>query len=657
MNTPKQRKRSIPFDANLNPVWSRAVPVFTEETSKDTVTKRLAKLFSCLKVVKKSSIAWRILYLLCFSLCFIEASYQVVTLLDIYFRYPLTVSVSVETKPNLTLPGITFCSSIGVRKSGLEKMDDFVAIQELSEKTSANKSASEKQTVLDYFYYSFLEKTPLDQLIVNSVNFSEFIVVKQTKCALDEVLQVKLLNNETSVQNLNKLTCKKQIEKEFIESFQGTQICWTLFHASKWSNLTRIKVPSGHTQSAVFLREASKQTRMSTNDETAEDSSSSEDETMHPLEIIRFVINFTQSESVKLDKPAVGTVSVHDPDEIRMGRLESHDLLPGRFYEIFLEETVSHLLEFPYESDCYPYLEKNQRFYDEVSEDTLPPHPVFAKPLSSSDCTYGCLGHETVKRCGCWSPELPFVNSLNYEQVDLEIINSSLTLCDWIKRGQKWKNQTLPEKTRAMIEFYTCFSSEDIVSKCEFRCKRECVKTRIKSSYQHRVWPSDERIKCATPKQAVILNEFRNCCSVVSVRMSSNEITKFTYSAKYEAVEFISYIGGIVSLWMGFTFIGIFDYFKAVVKFACKKKKLEVNTRKEREENDAEETEEPESYPWYMNYENRRSSRVGPLITVSAAPTRRNRLDDPWTNVNHVDLNTYRKTIIYDRNRAASSFS
>jgi hypothetical protein len=547
-------------------------------------------------------------------------------------------------------------------------------MQEMNTKIAeSNNSASERQKILDYFYYSYLDETPLDQMTINSINFREFIVVKETKCALDEVLQLNLLKNRISSAEdkvaANRMTCKRQIENEFIESFQGTQICWTLFHASRPGNLTRINAPSGFTQSAVFLRDLPENNKIIPNDETPEDSSSSEDETMQPLEIIRFMINFTQSESVKLDKPAVGSVSVHDPDEIRLGRLDSYDLVPGNFYEIFIEEQEAHLLPYPYDTDCYPYLELNQHYY-ENNDESLPPHPLFSKPLSSSDCKYGCLGLETVKRCGCWSPEIPFVNSLSYEPVDPLIINSSLTFCDWVKRGEKWIDKSLPEKTRAMIEFYYCFSSEDTVSKCASQCKRECIKSRIKSSYQSRLWPSDERIKYATMKQAVILKEYRNCCSIVSIRMSSNEISIFTYSAKYEAVEFISYIGGIVSLWMGFTFIGIFDCFKVAVQFLCRKKKqkevksTEQNHKfsaveKAMEDETNNEISSQPAAPWYMNFEKIRSSRVRPLITVSTAPTRRLSLvgnNDLLTKTNEEELQRYRQ-MIRNRHRVSSSFS
>ena len=614
-----ERKLSTPLDPTYNPVSKRRPTVhFADE---DSHSKRFRSVTAR---IKKPSFLWNILFITCVALCFIEAFYQVARLLDIYFRYPFTVSVSVESKPNLTLPGITFCSSIGVRKSGVEAMPGFsYAMQEMLNKIVQENNTKvtdpEKQKLLDYFYFSYLEKTPIDTLIVNGLNFSEFVVVKETKCALDEAAEVKSFKTDKTIKS-KRIRCKNEIDDDFIESFQGSFICWTLFHASKGNKLTSINVPSGYTQSPVFLRDIQENNKQVDEETFEANDDMKEDEALQPLEIIRFIINFTQNESVKLDKPSVGSVSVHDPDEIRLARLEAIPLQPGKFYEIFIEEEEAHLLPAPYNTDCYAYLKYNQESHLS-HRSLLPPHPFFSKPLSSSDCTYGCLGKESVKRCGCWPPEIPYVSSKSYHSETRTV--SNITFCDWIKRASKWKEKKLSEKTRAMVEFYECFSSDDVVEMCMKKCRKECIKSRFKTTTQSRVWPSNERIRYAKVKESQSLKEYRNCCSVVSIRMATNEITIYSYAAKYDFVEFISYIGGIVSLWLGFTFIGIFDYFKSVVMFIWNKRNQNETKRSNRFRRGSVPDEpslppvESSPIPWYIKVDSRRNSKVVPTSPAS----------------------------------------
>jgi len=234
----------------------------------------------------------------------------------------------------------------------------------------------------------------------------------------------------------------------------------------------------------------------------------------------------------------------------------------------------SLLLPLPYDTDCHPFRDLNLGSHGNSSDPkVLPPHPLFDKPLSTSDCIYGCLGSKTVKRCACWPPEIPYVRASLYRLLDQEL--DDISMCDWIKLGEIVANQTGQQgsiKDIGMTHFYKCFASPVVTKTCRRRCKRECVRKRIKASAQDSIWPAVERINYAPPDQAKKLKEYRKCCAIVSIRMASNEITTYTYAAKYELVEFVSYIGGIVSLWIGFTFIGIFDYLRSLVKFIVKKK-------------------------------------------------------------------------------------
>jgi len=381
-------------------------------------------------------------------------------------------------------------------------------------------------------------------------------------------------------------------------------MCWTIFHESKKCDLIDINVPSGFTQSAVYISKDPTRKVMGKVGRQG-----SEEQSMRPLEIIRFVVNFSQEESITLEEPADGTVSIHDRDQIRLGRLQSFELRAGRSYEIFMEESLSHLLEYPYPTSCYPYLKYNQ---DAHKKENPPPHPLLSKPLSSSDCFYGCLANETLHRCGCWPPEIPFLNGVNYEKGNPRpYVDANIKLCDWVKMASGVpKDANTTRRELGMVKFYNCFSrQEEIVKPCRSKCRQECIRSRIKASVQEKEWPSKERIKYASDEEKIILRMYRNCCSVVSLRMVTNEITDYSYSAKYDPIEFVSYIAGIVGLYLGFTFIAIFDYVKAVVEFFLERnrnKKTRVNSSQmtsRRPTRVSQSISQEEVIPWYMNFD------------------------------------------------------
>ena len=157
------------------------------------------------KIKEKPKLFWKIIFFISLAICFACALYQVIMILQIFFQYPHTVSVDIGYKENLTFPGITFCSSIGVRRSELKKMDGF------TEKFEAKENENKRQEVLDKYYQDYMEKTTINNLIHQGLNLTEFIVIGNTKCALDEVH-----HNATT----GRVTCREYFYKDYLETIQ-----------------------------------------------------------------------------------------------------------------------------------------------------------------------------------------------------------------------------------------------------------------------------------------------------------------------------------------------------------------------------------------------------------------------------------------------------
>ena len=274
---------------------------------------------------------------------------------------------------------------------------------------------------------------------------------------------------------------------------------------------------------------------------------------------------------------------------------------------------MSTLLPYPYDTNCFTYSATNKASHVDRNPAKLAPHPFFSKPLSQNDCVFGCLGRKTLETCNCWPPEIPYVSSEFYAEV---VKTDTIKLCDWIKKGDALnKSRSLKtgndSQANGIIVFNTCFSNSEMVSSCNRKCPRECNKSRIKARIQYWTWPSQERIQYAPKDDRIQLMKYQNCCAVISVRLSNNEVTSYTYAPKHESVEFISYVGGIISLYLGFTFIAIFDYVKVSTKFIMKqfRKKNAISDRKSGKvrrtfPSDHFSEKNKKVIPWYKDHNN-----------------------------------------------------
>ena len=518
------------------------------------------------EIAKRLNVHWtlsqyisRFLHLMTLTVCLGIALYQVAILVDLFFKYPVTVSISTEMKKQLKFPGITLCTSDGISASeftmnhgqAYENLT-LARLMELNLTANATLPLFDRQEILNNMYSNFILNTDLPDLVIKSLNFTDFVL--EAKCA----------NSDATQQD-----CKHVLEESFLETFQGKFMCWTMFHGSQLHKVAQFRSagPSGYKQSAFLLPV----TGLSFN---------SLNLTIEPREVVRFLVNLTATESIALDTFAHGIISVHDDDAIRLNRRQSLILEPGFMYEIYIEEQHFNYLPSPYKSRCYPYVLNNLPKYGTGKECV---HQFLDYPLSRSDCFYGCMAKKAIKNplCGCYPPDIPYLRkdpscSYDYVSPDRKAGNTPMSLereqekvsekaCHWVERSIP-NGKSVPEIIKqATDEFQKCFGNNE--DECMATCPLDCSLEQVATEIQSISWPSDKEISTAEGKDRDLLREYRKCCSVVSVRYLSESQIVYTEQPKYDPVEIISAMGGIVSLWVGFTFVGIFDYIRHSARF------------------------------------------------------------------------------------------
>lgn len=501
----------------------------------------------------------KFLHLVTVAVCMSVAMYQVGILIDLFFKYPVTISISYERLKELEFPGVTLCTSDGISAKVIMEYNDGLydsLVQSRKESLNLDSNASlpmyHQQEILNLVYSNFVTMTDLPDLVVKSINFTNFVLA--ARCA----------SSDTGKQD-----CIDVLKRSLLETFQGNYMCWTMFHESQdsMSYLDEASIPAGYRQSAFMIPDKGF-------------SFNSLNSTIEPREVVRFLVNLSASDPIQLDSDGYGIISVHDRDTIRLNRRKSLIIRPGFRYEIYFAEQVFKALQAPYKSRCYPYVVNHAKVY---SNDSKCVHQFFEYPLSRSDCFYGCMAMNSVTNsdCVCYPPDIPYLRkdpSCSYDYIargrgggnegekeggGSTIVNEKA--CNWVRRSMP-TGKSVPEIIRvATNEFHQCFGNNE--DDCMETCPMDCSEANVLTETQYVPWPSKKEILMAEGNDRQLLQHFKNCCAVVSIRYRSQYKIVYEEQPKYESVEFVSAAGGIVSLWVGFTFVGIFDYIRHSARF------------------------------------------------------------------------------------------
>ena len=229
-----------------------------------------------------------------------------------------------------------------------------------------------------------------------------------------------------------------------ITTAQDLGNCFTLFHRSRSRILDMNAIDSGLSQSPV---------RRGSGKDDAVNIEISE-EPFHPNEIIRLKLDFHENEYTTLNEPILGHIIVHDNDEAPVIREKNFLLSPGFYYEFFLIKETDHLLPQPYSTDCVDHKMSSYDGSEDVNE-------YLHHPLSRENCIIGCMAQNTIDKCNCWPPELPFMRGSITDAQE-----NKMKWCNWDANFDKLT------KPANMTWFEFCFTMNE--DQCNDKCKYDC---------------------------------------------------------------------------------------------------------------------------------------------------------------------------------------
>ncbi|UXI15550.1 hypothetical protein NH340_JMT01493 [Sarcoptes scabiei] len=509
-------------------------------------------------------IVHHILRTLVLAVCIFGCMGQIISIMNIFFNYPAIVFVDLHQMERLTLPGITVCNNNRVMRSKLNAYDEKFAYKW---NVLMNRSFDAKHNHQFKLYQQQLIDNLIRRMMTN-LTVSQFMSFGNTA---DDFLDNGFFRCASDKNHPGK---KCIYLSNLFTTAQENGNCFTLFHKSNSTELEEIAIESGLSESAVVrgLNNESIDIEMSL-------------KPFAPNEIIRFRLNFQEDDYTTLNEPISGRFIIHDNNQIAVIREKSYRIRPGRYYIFYISRFTDKLLPAPYVTDCRDYdssrsnppksIESSKTIEQDVSDSSeskdsnrlrrdlsdstemenqtssssssVSMNILFRAPASKSNCVIGCLARKTIEKCNCWPPELPFFYNPN-----LNASENNLKWCDWREKPpiKDWK-----VKENNLTWFQFCFNLHE--DACNQQCKADCRIDRYRIISEEIDWPSNERIEHSIDNGE--LRKLKSCCAVISIRYWSAEQKINEYKPRFEVAEFTSNIGGLLSMWLGFSLFGFYN--------------------------------------------------------------------------------------------------
>lgn len=270
-------------------------------------------------------------------------------------------------------------------------------------------------------------------------------------------------------------------------------------------------------------------------------------------EVAEILINFEPSQHADFYRDVGGRLVIHSTGHVGSVRDMSHQILPGRSYDVVVRRFLSKRLPPPYKSMCYDYKRKNSPEFTE-KEGSLP-----SVELDKTTCVRNCVTKHTTKQCNCWPVEVPYY-------LGDKLINDTSThrTCEWISE----ENQMEGGKNQSTYLYVDCYKRFHSI--CKNTCRAGCRTEDYRVSLMQNTWPTRESfLHASSASTRRELLRLRSCCARISVKYLEFMENRLIMYPSMTLAQLVSNIGGIVSGLVGVSAVTIYRYLTRRV-FHCK---------------------------------------------------------------------------------------
>ncbi|XP_023234266.1 degenerin mec-10-like [Centruroides sculpturatus] len=253
--------------------------------------------------------------------------------------------------------------------------------------------------------------------------------------------------------------------------------------------------------------------------------------------IATIFLTFNPKESSNPAAAIGAKVSVHNKDQLVNPFVDGFRVKPGRIYNLQLKAIEENLLDSPYGTNCTRYEQLIDR--------------GISGSYSRDFCIIECKKELWLKECNCVFGEYNLDFTGNF--------------CD-------------------KVEEYKCIRDVD-EDECYNKCKKSCELRYFEYEIDQLEIEQYHVENFTWDKNDDWWNNERIWYSTISVYYKRPEILIYKYKPQYELIEFFSYIGGYIGIWLGISLIAVFDFLEMLFVFCCCVIKGKIPIKREKKSN------------------------------------------------------------------------
>lgn len=278
-------------------------------------------------------------------------------------------------------------------------------------------------------------------------------------------------------------------------------------------------------------------------------------------EVIKAIVDFQPEDYADLKRQIGARIVFHSADYVGTSIDRDFFLTRGYRYDFHVSREdiiLSGVRQF----GCFDYTT-----YLEAYKNELDPRV----PLTGDTCFQNCVTKNMINRAKCWPTTMPYYRN---DSLDPGL---KLKSCSWLREPQYltiYKEIIRVENLKKMKSGGQNVSESDRLKNdrskmirdgvglytkirrfCWAQCTISCTVTEYKISVTRSEWPSDVEISLnKTGKE----RRYRHCCSLITVKYSHFHYDVQQYIPKYNLIDTIGNLGGLLAVWLGISFVSVY---------------------------------------------------------------------------------------------------
>ncbi|XP_054718858.1 acid-sensing ion channel 1C-like [Uloborus diversus] len=246
--------------------------------------------------------------------------------------------------------------------------------------------------------------------------------------------------------------------------------------------------------------------------------------------VLKLVLDLEPEESFRLDRVVAGQMAIHSAWDVINPFQQGFTVKPKKSYRIHIKENIKNLLPYPYQTNCTDYIVawQSRGLYG---------------PLSKEMCMEECVLNQTLDNCQCVLNSNLYPHNFKFcgEETDICTEKVNYTHC-FVKCAPACHSRSFEYKVEeedSLLPLLNSIADVTDVASSGLQGSQE-------ASAAHYNW---------------------NRTTVIFIIFKRTEVNIYRYRPKYESIEFFSFLGGFIGIWLGVSLIAVLDFIESVSTF------------------------------------------------------------------------------------------